>query len=156
MADTLEKTLIDILRDLGDLKKEVAELKGGCAARHRRNLTQDCSELFKDAERFHHDLAENDKKTNEAYNGVHDLQLSVQEISGQVNQIKIALNDHLIEIKDSQKQNKSNWFQILLVILTALITAACTWAVDNIIDSKSTPQYEHSTTNYHQFDGQKK
>jgi hypothetical protein len=101
-------------------------------------------------------MGSNDKKTNEAYDGVHDLQLSVQELSGQVNQIKIALNDHLIEIKDSQKQNKNNWFQILLVILTALITAACTWVVDNIIDSKSMSSHESKTTNYHQFDHQKK
>ena len=108
MADTIEKTLIDVLRELGDLKKEIAEIKGGCAARHRRNLTQDCSELFKDAERFHHDLAENDKKTDEAYNAVHGLELSMQELSGQVNQIKLALNTHLIDIKDSHKQSKSN------------------------------------------------
>ena len=127
--------LAELSKNIKDLDSQVACIKGVCAERYKIDFYSEINVLKRDVDDIRNDIEKIEKEGKEKDNALSDLNNQIIELSGQVNSIKLRI-DELLSSQAKQTESKMDlWKQIIIIVLGSLIVSLTLWMSNSIITS---------------------
>ena len=127
--------LTELSNNIKNLNAKVESMKSVCAERYRMDF---CSEInvlkySVDALKDDYDKLEAEIKSN--YNAIAECNNQCVELSGQLNSVKLKIEE-LLTAQNKQTESKMDlWKQIIIIVLGTLIVSLTLWITNHAINS---------------------
>ena len=141
--------LTQLQSEVTDILAQLSSISSGCAVRHRLNLTVQLTKLETQLTSLSNELAVLRQNLTGVADSVDTNTYKLTQFAGQINILKVKITDIENNLQKS-KDNKSNFIlQIVIVVLSSLITAAlgvfCSYAWQGVKHQ----QFQQSQSNYY-------
>lgn len=134
--------LAELSKNIKDLHSQVACIKGVCAERYKIDFYSEINILKRDVDDIRNDIEKIEKEGKDQDNVLSDLNNQIIELSGQVNSIKLRI-DELLSSQAKQTESKMDlWKQIIIIVLGSLIVSLTLWMSNSIITSFKEKVYQ--------------
>lgn len=127
--------IAELSKNIKDLNSQVACIKGVCAERYKVDFYSEINVLKHSFDDIRKDVEKLEKEGKESLNSVNELNNQIIELSGQLNSVKLRI-DELLSSQTKQTESKADlWKQIIIIVLGSLIVSLTLWMTNNIIES---------------------
>ena len=127
--------IAELSKNIKDLNSQVACIKGVCAERYKVDFYSEINVLKHSFDDICKDIDKLEKEGKERLNSISELNNQIIELSGQMNSVKLRI-DELLSSQNKQTESKADlWKQIIIIVLGSLIVSLTLWMTNNIISS---------------------
>ena len=127
--------IAELSKNIKDLNSQVACIKSVCAERYKVDFYSEINVLKHSFNDIRKDVEKLEKDGKENLNLINELNNQIIELSGQLNSIKLRI-DELLSSQTKQTESKADlWKQIIIIVLGSLIVSLTLWMTNNIVSS---------------------
>lgn len=136
--------IAELSKNIKDLNSQVACIKGVCAERYKVDFYSEINVLKHSFDDICKDIDKLEKEGKERLNSISELNNQIIELSGQMNSVKLRI-DELLSSQNKQTESKADlWKQIIIIVLGSLIVSLTLWMTNNIISSFKESVYNNA------------
>jgi hypothetical protein len=106
-----------------------------CNIRHHTDFSQICIKLNNDFENLKILTNKNENNIEKNDQILIDIKIKLQELIGQINQLKLAYNELKEDSKDTRKTHYNFFSQIVVGVLIVIVLTIVMWLANSIKDS---------------------
>ncbi|MBO5142836.1 MAG: hypothetical protein J6J11_00585 [Treponema sp.] len=130
-----EAEIAELSKNIKDLNSQVACIKGVCAERYKVDFYSEINVLKHSFDDICKDIDKLEKEGKEQLNSISELNNQIIELSGQMNSVKLRI-DELLSSQNKQTESKADlWKQIIIIVLGSLIVSLTLWMANNLMSS---------------------
>ena len=130
-----EAEIAELSKNIKDLNSQVACIKGVCAERYKVDFYSEINVLKHSFDDICKDIDKLEKEGKERLNSISELNNQIIELSGQMNSVKLRI-DELLSSQNKQTESKADlWKQIIIIVLGSLIVSLTLWMANNLMSS---------------------
>lgn len=130
-----EAEIAELSKNIKDLNSQVACIKGVCAERYKVDFYSEINVLKHSFDDICKDIDKLEKEGKEQLNSISELNNQIIELSGQMNSVKLRI-DELLSSQNKQTESKADlWKQIIIIVLGSLIVSLTLWMTNNLMSS---------------------
>lgn len=130
-----EAEIAELSKNIKDLNSQVACIKGVCAERYKVDFYSEINVLKHSFDDICKDIDKLEKEGKEQLNSISELNNQIIELSGQMNSVKLRI-DELLSSQNKQTESKADlWKQIIIIVLGSLIVSLTLWMTNNLVSS---------------------
>lgn len=130
-----EAEIAELSKNIKDLNSQVACIKGVCAERYKVDFYSEINVLKHSFDNICKDIDKLEKEGKERLNSISELNNQIIELSGQMNSVKLRI-DELLSSQNKQTESKADlWKQIIIIVLGSLIVSLTLWMANNLMSS---------------------
>ena len=127
--------IAELSKNIKDLNSQVACIKGVCAERYKVDFYSEINVLKHSFDDICKDIDKLEKEGKEQLNSISELNNQIIELSGQMNSVKLRI-DELLSSQNKQTESKADlWKQIIIIVLGSLIVSLTLWMANNLMSS---------------------
>ena len=127
--------IAELSKNIKDLNSQVACIKGVCAERYKVDFYSEINVLKHSFDDICKDIDKLEKEGKERLNSISELNNQIIELSGQMNSVKLRI-DELLSSQNKQTESKADlWKQIIIIVLGSLIVSLTLWMANNLMSS---------------------
>lgn len=127
--------IAELSKSIKDLNSQVACIKGVCAERYKVDFYSEINVLKHSFDDIRKDVEKLEKEGKENLNLINELNNQIIELTGQLNSVKLHI-DELLSSQTKQSESKADlWKQIIIIVLGSLIVSLTLWMTNNIVSS---------------------
>lgn len=127
--------IAELSKNIKDLNSQVACIKGVCAERYKVDFYSEINVLKHSFDDIRKDIDKLEKEGKEQLNSISELNNQIIELSGQMNSVKLRI-DELLSSQNKQTESKADlWKQIIIIVLGSLIVSLTLWMTNNLMSS---------------------
>lgn len=130
-----EAEIAELSKNIKDLNSQVACIKGVCAERYKVDFYSEINVLKHSFDDICKDIDKLENEGKEQLNSISELNNQIIELSGQMNSVKLRI-DELLSSQNKQTESKADlWKQIIIIVLGSLIVSLTLWMANNLMSS---------------------
>lgn len=127
--------IAELSKNIKDLNSQVACIKGVCAERYKVDFYSEINVLKHSFDDICKDIDKLENEGKEQLNSISELNNQIIELSGQMNSVKLRI-DELLSSQNKQTESKADlWKQIIIIVLGSLIVSLTLWMANNLMSS---------------------
>lgn len=127
--------IAELSKNIKDLNSQVACIKGVCAERYKVDFYSEINVLKHSFDDICKDIDKLEKEGKEQLDSISELNNQIIELSGQMNSVKLRI-DELLSSQNKQTESKADlWKQIIIIVLGSLIVSLTLWMANNLMSS---------------------